>query len=453
MLEPGRTAEVEFAEKSVLGTIATNRKAAEAVLDLLDRDDCFADGAHRAVCAAVRWVTEEGQPHDPPTILARLVAVEQGIWHTGEAGVILGDLIRHASPSFMAHAQTVARAAAQRRVHEATLTIAQMAATPGFDAGESGDLARKVLEDALAGNAATDSAVSTAELFDSAMDRLQRAEPPSRIRFPYDDLRQLVPYLRPGQLVTIGARPSHGKSLIGQDLARYIGFHHRIPSVLFTMEMDRDEVMDRFLSAETGILLDHILEQELSDNEWDRLAETRDRFTGSRLVVDDTPKASLAHFNSQLRGMARTAPAQLAIVDYVQLMGSPPGARIENRQQEVSGFVAGLKAMARVWRIPVVMLVQLNRLAEGRADRRPYLSDARESGSVENESDVAILIHRPDFYDPESPRAGEADLLVDKNRNGRRGVATVGFQGHYARFVDPTRNWSPSARYANKEAA
>jgi replicative DNA helicase len=140
--------------------------------------------------------------------------------------------------------------------------------------------------------------------------------------------------------------------------------------------------------------------------------------------------------------MARREPAQLAIVDYLQLMAPPAGT--ENRQQEVASLVAGLKSVAREFRIPVVMLCQLNRGPEHRQDRQPKVSDARESGSVENDSDVAILIHREDFYDPESSKAGQADLIVDKNRNGRRGTATVGFQPHYSRIVDLA--WSSSAK-------
>ena len=140
--------------------------------------------------------------------------------------------------------------------------------------------------------------------------------------------------------------------------------------------------------------------------------------------------------------MGRREPARLAIVDYLQLMDGG-GPEAESRQREVSALVGNLKAIAREFRIPLVMCCQLNRGPEHRQDKRPHMSDARETGSVENDSDVAILIHREDFYEPESPRAGEADLIVDKNRNGPRGMATIRFQGHYARFVDP--EWSPSS--------
>lgn len=446
ILDPGRTVDVEFAEKSVLGSIITSQRAAEDVLEVLDRDDCFGNPMHQAVCAAVRYVVEEGEPLEPATVLARLVTAEQGIWHTGQAGLIVGDLLRHATPAYAHHAQTIQRAAVQQRTLEALTSAMQMASGPGFDAAESGDLIRKLIDDALTGVRDAAAGSTAADLFDAMIDRLESPELPGVIQFPWLDLRELVPYLRAGQLVTIAARPSLGKSLLAHDLARYVSMHKRIPAALFTMEMTEDEVMDRFLAAESGVLLKRIIDKDLDDDAWARIAATRERFTDSRLLIDDTPKATLAHIRARLRGMARREPAQLAIVDYLQLMASPNGS--ENRQQEVSALVSGLKAVAREFRIPVVMLCQLNRLAEGRSDRRPYLSDARESGAVENDSDVAILIHRPDFHEPESPRAGEADLIVDKNRNGRRGTATVGFQGHYGRFVDLTqlRPWSPSSK-------
>lgn len=442
VLEAGRTEDVTFAEKSVLGAMITSQHAAETVLGILDRDDCFTEAGHQAVFAAVRHVTENGTPAEPQAVLARLVAAEPGVWRTGQAGVILSDLIAHASPSYVAHAHAVLRAARQRRVLAALDTARQAAALPDFDPDEGTDLIRKLLDDALGGPQASTACVTAADLFTSAVDRLEAARPPGVIRFPWDHLRDLVPWLRPGQLITVAARPSLGKSLFGGDLARYAGMHMQIPVALFTMEMDRDEVMDRFMSAEAGVLLKRIIDCALNEADWQRIAETTPRFANSKIVIDDTPKATLAHIRARLRGMARQEPAQLAIVDYLQLMAGPPGK--ENRQQEVSALVAGLKAIAREFRIPVVMLCQLNRLPESRADKRPYLSDARESGSVENDTDVAILIHRPDFHDLDSPRAGEADLIVDKNRNGPRGTVTIGFQGHFARFVDPQpRPWTP----------
>jgi replicative DNA helicase len=450
--------DITLAEKAVLGSMIAYRDAAEQVLDMLDRDDCFATAAHQHVYAAIRGLAEEGKLNERGTlaagekatgeqqarfaaVLSRCIRSGAGVWRTGDAGPIVGGLMRYATASYMADAAKVARAARGRRVLAASVTIRQLAAEPGFDPDESGDLIRKLVDEALEGRTAASSAVPAADLFLSALERLESPEPPGMIQFPWAELRRLVPYLRPGQLISVLARPSLGKSLIAQDLARYIGLRRQLSCILFSLEQDRDEVMDRLIAAEAGVLLERIIAKNLDDAAWSRIAAAKERFYDSRLVIDDTPRATPAQIRARLKGMERRDPARLAIVDYLQLMGTPSGA--ENRQQEVTALVGSLKAIAREFRIPLVMCCQLNRGPEQRHDKRPHLSDARESGSVDNDSDVAILIHREDFYDASSSRAGEADLLVDKNRNGPRGTATVGFQGHYARFVDP--EWTPSS--------
>jgi replicative DNA helicase len=465
----GRTDDVVLAEKAVIASMIASRHAAEEALDLLGGEECLADGAHRAVYAAVRWLTEEGglekggslraaEEADGSAqrrfaaVLGRLVEVERGVWRTGQAGVILAGLYRHATPGWRADAAIVARAAGQRRTLTALQSAWQTAAAPGFDAGEHGEMIRDLIDGAIGGATETSGAVNAADLYLEALERMEKAEPPGAVQFPWAELRDLVPYARPGQLISVLARPGIGKSLIAGDLARHVGLKMRLPMVLFTLEMDRNEVIDRLIAAESGVQLGYITSGEaLTDAAWERIGKAQERFGGSELIIDDTPRIGLSHIRARLRGMAaRGKPAHLAIVDYLQLMDmtQPGGGRAENRQQEVAATVGGLKAIARQFRIPVVMLCQLNRGPEQRTDKRPFLSDARESGSIDNDSDVAILAHRPDFYEPESPRAGEADLIVDKNRNGRRGTATVGFQGHYARLVDLARTPTPAAQSA-----
>jgi replicative DNA helicase len=445
VLEPGRTPDVVYAEKAVLGSMIASRKAAEAVLEILTAEDCFGVAEHRAVYAAVRHLAENGELRgeeriDHPAVLRYLVATEHGVWRTGQAALILGDLAAHATPSYGQHVQTLLNETTRRRGLHGLNQARQILTDPAFDPAASGDMIRELIDDALTAQAPSGDLVTAGDLFTSAIERLEAGRPPGVIQPPWLDLRDLVPYLRPGQLVTFAARPSLGKSLLAQDLARYVGIHKQIPVILFTMEMDRDEVMDRFLAAESSVLLKRIIDGTLDETEWSRVAATSERFADSKLVIDDTPQITLAHIRARLRGMARRDPAQIAIIDYLQLMLPPAG---ENRQREVSAVVSGLKAVAREFRIPVVMLCQLNRGPESRHDKRPFMADARESGAVENDSDIAVLIHRPDFHEQESPRAGEADLIVDKNRNGPRGTATVGFQGHYGRFVDLT--WTPTS--------
>ena len=234
--EPGRTDDVLFAERAVLGSMIASRTAAERVLEVIHRDDCFAEGIHRAVCAAVRYLTEEGGLEERgdlgsdekatgsvqtrfAAVLTRLIAAEQGVWRTGQAGLILGDLMRYASGAYMAETAKVLRAAQQRWLLTALVTARQMAAEPGFDAAEDGDMLRKVVDDALAVPSVRSDAVTAADLFLSTLERLESPEPPGVIQFPWAELRRLVPYCRPGQLITVAARPSLGKSLVAQDLS------------------------------------------------------------------------------------------------------------------------------------------------------------------------------------------------------------------------------------------
>lgn len=438
VLEPGRTPDVLLAEKHVLGSAIASRPVAEAMTGMLPAIDYFGSAVHRAVYAAVRYLAEEtAETICEATVLARLVATEQGLWRTGQAGVVLAEFVRYATPSWESYARRVLRETMRRRGLLATDQAGQMLAEAADDdLGEVAERVRALFDAALGGMPSAAGAVTAAELFDSVVSRLESGRPSGTVTLPWEDLRALLGFLRPGQLITIAARPSLGKSVMGQDIARHVAIRNGIPAILFTIEQDRDEVMDRLIAAEAGVLLHHITNEGLDDGDWNRIAAVSGKFADSKLTIDDTPQISLSHIRARLRGMTRREPAQLAIVDYLQLMD---GAQGENRQREVSALVGGLKAIAREFRIPVIMLCQLNRGPESRHDKRPFISDARESGAVENDSDIAILIHREDHYDRDSPRAGEADFIVDKNRNGPRATVTVAFQGHHARFVDMAR--------------
>jgi replicative DNA helicase len=172
----------------------------------------------------------------------------------------------------------------------------------------------------------------------------------------------------------------------------------------------------------------------MTDQDWTRLARRMGEVSSAPLFIDDSPNMSLMEIRAKCRRLKQRHDLRLVVVDYLQLMSSP--RRVENRQQEVSEFSRSLKLLAKELDVPVVALSQLNRGPEQRADKKPQLSDLRESGSLEQDADVVILLHREDAYERESPRAGEADLIVAKHRNGPTATVTVAFQGHYSRFVD-----------------
>jgi replicative DNA helicase len=227
--------------------------------------------------------------------------------------------------------------------------------------------------------------------------------------------------------------PTHNSTL-ALDLARAASVKHGQSTVMFSLEMSRNEITMRLLSAEARVALHHMRTGQLGEDDWTRLARRMSEVVDAPLFIDDSPNMSMMEIRAKCRRLKQRHSLRLVIIDYLQLMSSPK--RVENRQQEVSEMSRSLKLLAKELDVPVVAVSQLNRGPEQRNDKRPLLSDLRESGSIEQDSDVVILLHREDAYEPESPRAGEADLIVAKHRNGPTAVVTVAFQGHYSRFVD-----------------
>jgi replicative DNA helicase len=227
--------------------------------------------------------------------------------------------------------------------------------------------------------------------------------------------------------------PTHNSTL-GLDIARAAAIRHQLSTVMFSLEMSRNEITMRLLSAEARVPLHHMRSGQMTDDDWNRIARRTGEVSSAPLFLDDSPNMTMMEIRAKCRRLKQRHDLRLVIVDYLQLMTS--GKRIESRQQEVAEFSRALKLLAKELDVPVVAISQLNRSAEQRQDKKPMLADLRESGSIEQDSDMVILLHREDAYEKESPRAGEADFIVAKHRNGPTATITVAFQGHYSRFVD-----------------
>ena len=250
----------------------------------------------------------------------------------------------------------------------------------------------------------------------------------------FQDLDALTNGLHTGQMVIIAARPAVGKSTLALDLARAAAVKHGLTAAFFSLEMSRNEITMRLLSAEARVALHAMRSGTMNDDDWTRLARRMSEVSEAPLFIDDSPNMSMMEIRAKCRRLKQQHDLRLVVIDYLQLMTS--GKRVESRQVEVSEFSRSLKLLAKELGVPVVALSQLNRGPEQRTDKKPMVSDLRESGSIEQDADVVILLHREDAYEKESPRAGEADLIVAKHRNGPTATITVAFQGHYSRFVD-----------------
>jgi replicative DNA helicase len=230
--------------------------------------------------------------------------------------------------------------------------------------------------------------------------------------------------------------PTHNSTLT-MDFMRSCSIKHGMASVIFSLEMGRTEIVMRLLSAEAKIKLGDMRSGRMSDDDWTRLARRMSEISEAPLFVDDSPNLTMMEIRAKARRLKQKHDLRLIVVDYLQLMTS--GKKTESRQQEVSEFSRSLKLMAKELEVPVVAVSQLNRGPEQRTDKRPQVSDLRESGSLEQDADMVILLHRPDAFERDDPRGGEADLILGKHRNGPTATITVAHQLHLSRFVDMAR--------------
>ena len=425
------------AEMAVAGAAIQSKTALEDAAELLTPDDFHSIAG--PVYAAATTLLNQGKPVDPTAVLGQLAA--DGDLERIGGGVYLARLIEHAAVdgSVTYHARRVAADARRRRINLAVQRARQITEHPSWDDQADIDLIRKLVDEAaLDPRDRTD--FDVAQEMAALLDDLEN--PPDNVAgvtAPYLDLHQLLGGFRPGQLIVVGARPSVGKSTLAVDCVRQAAIRDNQQTVLFTLEMTTREVLQRMASAEAGVTLHAVRAYNVTEPDLERLVAAGTNISGAPLVVDDTAGCTLEHIRATLRTLARTAPAQLVVVDYLQLIPAPKAA---NREQEVAALSRGLKLLAMEFRVPIMLLSQLNRESEKRTDKRPFASDLRESGAVEQDADVIILIHREDAYDKESPRAGEVELIVAKNRGGPTATITVAHQLHYSRFVDMA--WTPT---------
>jgi replicative DNA helicase len=437
------------AEQSVLGGMLLSKDAIADVVEVLRSGD-FYRPAHQIVYDAILTLYGKGEPADAITVVAELT-------HTGQLARVSGGapymhtLIASVPTAANAgyYAQIVAEKAILRRLVEAGTRIVQMGYSAASGAGadlvgtvdEVVDRAQAEVYDVTERRTSEDYVAIQDLLQATLTDIEQNANGPAGGGIPtgFKDLDQLTNGLHPGQMITVAGRPGSGKSTLALDIARSASIKHNKPAVIFSLEMSRIEIMMRLLSAEARVLLKHMRDGALSDEDWARMARRVGDLADAPLFIDDSPNLTMMEIRAKARRLKQRHGLELVVIDYMQLMTS--GKRVESRQQEVSEFSRSMKLLAKELEVPVVALSQLNRGPEQRTDKKPMLADLRESGSIEQDSDVVILVHRPDLYpgteaDGAASRQGEADLIVAKHRNGPTATISVSFQGHYSRFAD-----------------
>ncbi|MCM3266430.1 MULTISPECIES: replicative DNA helicase [Streptomyces] len=426
------------AEQSVLGGMLLSKEAIADVVEILKGHD-FYKPAHETIYQAILDVYARGEPADPITIAAELT--KRGEINRVGGASYLHSLVQAVPTAANAayYAEIVHDRAVLRRLVEAGTRITQMGYAADDDVDEIVNRAQAEIY-AVTEQRTSEDYLPLGDIMEGALDEIEaigsRSGEMTGVPTGFTDFDALTNGLHPGQMIVIAARPAMGKSTLALDFARTAAIKHNLPSVIFSLEMGRNEIAMRLLSAEARVALHHMRSGTMTDDDWTRLARRMPDVSAAPLYIDDSPNLSMMEIRAKCRRLKQRNDLKLVVIDYLQLMQSGSTRRAESRQQEVSEMSRNLKLLAKELEIPVIALSQLNRGPEQRTDKKPMVSDLRESGSIEQDADMVILLHREDAYEKESPRAGEADLIVAKHRNGPTATITVAFQGHYSRFVD-----------------
>ncbi len=427
------------AEQCALGGMLLSKDAISDVIEVIRPADHYRP-AHQLIHEAILDLYSRGEPADAITVASELTKRSE-IARVGGAPylhTLIASVPTAANAGY--YARIVRERAILRRLVEAGTRIVQFGYAGDADADELVDRAQAEVY-AVTERRTGEDYHSLSEIMPGALDEIEsissRGTHLTGVPTGFADLDALTNGLHPGQMVVIAARPGAGKSTLALDFARTASIKNNIATVLFSLEMGRNEITMRLLSAESRVPLQTMRTGQMGDDDWAKLARRMSEVADAPLYIDDSPNMSMMEIRAKCRRLKMRHDLKFVIVDYLQLMSSPK--RVENRQQEVSEMSRSLKLLAKELDVPVVALSQLNRGPEQRTDKKPLLSDLRESGSIEQDSDIVILLHREDLYERESARAGEADLIVAKNRNGPTTTVTVAFQGHYSRFADMAR--------------
>ena len=424
------------AEQSALGGMLLSQEAVAEVVEEIAGVDFYA-GKHELIYNAILNLFGRGEPTD-------VIAVTDELNKQGNLLKAGGSDYLHSLASYVPtaanagyYAKIVGDKAILRRLIDAGTRIAQS----GYDSqGEVEDLVNQAQAEVykVSSQSSKEDYVGLSDSLEAAIHDIELAQnrggEMTGTPTGFTDLDAYTHGLHAGQLIIVAARPAVGKSTFALDIARNAAVRHNQATIFFSLEMGRSEIAMRMLSAESSIYLQSMRKGTISEGDWTRLAAVRGRINDAPLYIDDSPNMSLVEIRAKCRRLAQQVDLKLVVIDYIQLMSS--GKKVESRQQEVSEFSRALKLLAKELGLPVVALSQLNRQAEQSKDKRPELSHLRESGSLEQDADVVVLLHREGIYERDHPRAGEADLILAKQRNGPTGTVTVAFHGQYSRFVN-----------------
>jgi len=425
------------AEQSLLGGLMLDEASWEAVADQVTEED-FYFVAHRLIFRALASLAEAGQPRDVVTASEWLQ--REGSLETAGGLAYVGTLARDtpSAANVAAYAAIVRARSVLRQLIRIGTDIAQSGYDPqGREVPELIDAAeRQVFQIADAGLRNKQGFVPIRRLLTEALDKIdilfQSDNPITGLGTGLIDFDEKTAGLQPGDLVVIAGRPSMGKTSFAMNLAEHAAIRDKVPTAIFSMEMPGQQLAMRMISSLGRIDQSKVRTGRLSDTDWPRITSAATLIAEAPMFIDDSPSLSPTEIRARSRRLKREHGLGLIVVDYLQLM-QVPGNK-ENRTTEISEISRSLKSLAKELSVPVIALSQLNRNLEQRPNKRPVMSDLRESGGIEQDADLIVFIYRDEVYNPESPDKGTAEIIIAKQRNGPTGTVRLTFLGQYTRF-------------------
>lgn len=426
------------AEASVLGSILLDPEVLAEVAHLVTEED-FWSPAHREIFRAMSSLDRQSSPVD-------LITVAEELRRAGKLDSIGGtetltSLVEMTPSPVHApqYARIVADYARLRRLLSATREIQELCYAPGGQTADVIDYAESLIFEVTKRDSA-ELFATIHDLLDDAIDRLehlyQREHTLTGIPSGYADLDEITSGFQPSNLIVVAARPSMGKTAFVLGSAQNAARLTKKAVAIFSLEMSKSELIQRFLAAEAMIDLSHIRTGRMNDTEWKKLMNAAGRLANDPIYIDDTGSINLMELRAKCRRLAARKELGLVVVDYMQLMETGTFRRDQNRQQDISEISRGLKLLARELSVPVIAVSQLNRAPEQRNPKTPLLSDLRESGAIEQDADLVIFLYRDSYYNEDSPERGQAQVIIAKHRNGPTGRINLAFIEACTKFAD-----------------
>lgn len=431
------------AEQSVLGGLMLDNRAWDLIADRVREVDFYRHD-HRLIYRVMAKLSEQGKPLDVLTVAEALRELRE-LENTG-GEVYLFELANN-TPSvanIAAYADIVRERSVLRQLISTANDIAGHAFNPeGRTSTELLDLAEREVFAISEQGARSGGPVNVKDFLAVAMDKIDvlfhSNNPITGVPTGYHDFDEMTSGLQASDLVIIAGRPSMGKTTFAMNIAEHVAIKSAKPVLVFSMEMPGDSIVMRLLSSLCRIDQLRIRTGKLEDEDWPRISSTVSMLSEAPMFIDDTPALSPAELRARARRLAKEqGQLGLIVVDYLQLMQVPGYS--ENRTAEISEISRSLKALAKELKVPVIALSQLNRSLEQRADKRPVMSDLRESGAIEQDADLIVFIYRDEVYNENSPDKGTAEVIISKQRNGPIGKVRLTFLGQYTCFENFTRN-------------